>query len=127
MVWAAGLYFDDRQTRAPSLHLIALHAFHRLECLVGRKEHQEADLTMREREILAWVFEGKTAWEIGCILSLSQRTIDWHISQACKKLGATNRLQAIAILSHAHNALGSRESIGDQPRYPAAGYVLPAL
>jgi DNA-binding CsgD family transcriptional regulator len=40
----------------------------------------------------------KTAWEIGCILNLSQRTVEWHIEEACKRLGAANRLQAIAML-----------------------------
>jgi LuxR family quorum sensing-dependent transcriptional regulator len=72
---------------------------------MGRRLHREARLTDREREILAWVSEGKTAWEIGFILSLSQRTVEWHVSQACKKLGATNRLQAIAILGDARSMI----------------------
>jgi DNA-binding CsgD family transcriptional regulator len=61
------------------------------------------------REVLAWASEGKTAWEIGCILSISQRTVEWHMRQACKKLGATNRSQAIAILGDARISLDPTE------------------
>jgi DNA-binding CsgD family transcriptional regulator len=66
---------------------------------------QTIDQPFREREVLASAAEGKTAWEIGCILSLSQRTIEWHFLQAYKKLGATNRLRTIAILGGARGAL----------------------
>jgi LuxR family quorum sensing-dependent transcriptional regulator len=97
MVWVAGPHFDEREIHKPILHSLALHVFHRLEHLVGRRLPMKACLTDREREVLAWASEGKTAWEIGCILSLSQRTIEWHFGQAFKKLGATNRLQAIAL------------------------------
>jgi DNA-binding CsgD family transcriptional regulator len=104
-VWVAGPHFDEREIHIPILHSLALHVFHRLEQLMGRRLHRESRLTEREREILSWVSEGKTAWEIGCILSLSQRTIEWHVSQVCKKLGATNRLQAIAILGDTRSML----------------------
>jgi LuxR family quorum sensing-dependent transcriptional regulator len=104
-VWMAGPHFDEREVHKPFLHSLALHVFHRLEQLVGRRLHKKARLTEREREVLAWASEGKTAWEIGCILSRSQRTVEWHLLQACKKLGATNRLQAIAILGDARSML----------------------
>jgi LuxR family quorum sensing-dependent transcriptional regulator len=105
MIWVAGPYFDDREVHKPVLHSLALHVFHRVEQLLGRRAHPVAGITDREREVLAWASEGKTAWEIGRILSLSQRTVEWHLRQACKKLGATNRLQAIAILGGAHDKL----------------------
>jgi len=97
MVWIAGPYFDERSVHEPLLHALALHAFHRLEQLIGRRLPEDAGLTDREREVLAWASEGKTAWEIGCILKLSQRTVEWHFREAYKKLGATNRMQAIAL------------------------------
>jgi DNA-binding CsgD family transcriptional regulator len=105
MVGIAGPDFDERDVHKPALHSLSLHAFYRLEGLVGVRARRKAGLTEREREILAWVAEGKTAWEIGCILSLSQRTIEWHIRQACQKLGATNRLQAVAMLGDTYGAL----------------------
>jgi DNA-binding CsgD family transcriptional regulator len=54
-------------------------------------------LTPREREVLSWVAEGKTAWEIGEILNIAKRTVDEHIKNTCRKLDAVNRPQAVAI------------------------------
>ncbi len=53
-------------------------------------------LTPREMESLRWASEGKTAWEIGEILNISERTAIAHLSNACAKLGANNRIQAVA-------------------------------
>ncbi len=54
-------------------------------------------LTPREREVLAWAARGKSAWEIGGILSITKRTVDEHVQTAMRKLGALNRTQAVAI------------------------------
>jgi len=54
-------------------------------------------LTPREREVLAWVSRGKSAWEIGEILHITKRTVDEHVQRAVGKLGAANRTQAVAI------------------------------
>ncbi len=97
-VWIGGPDFDDRDTHQPLLYVVALHVFIRLQQLVGRRLHREVHLTHREREVLAWASGGKTAWEIGRILNISHRTVEWHFGQACRKLGATNRSQAVAIL-----------------------------
>ncbi|MEA2877465.1 MAG: hypothetical protein QOF14_2661 [Hyphomicrobiales bacterium] len=54
-------------------------------------------LTEREREVLAWVAQGKSAWEIGKILNIAKRTVDEYAATAYRKLGAVNRAQAVAI------------------------------
>ena len=54
-------------------------------------------LTPREREVLAWVARGKSAWEIGEILNIGKRTVDEHVQPATRKLNAANRVQAVAI------------------------------
>jgi DNA-binding CsgD family transcriptional regulator len=54
-------------------------------------------LTKREREVLTWVAQGKSAWEIGAILDITKRTVDEHAASAYRKLGAVNRAQAVAI------------------------------
>jgi DNA-binding CsgD family transcriptional regulator len=53
-------------------------------------------LSPREKECLLWASNGKTAWEIGQILQISEHTVTFHINNAKRKLGATNRHQAIA-------------------------------
>jgi LuxR family quorum sensing-dependent transcriptional regulator len=54
-------------------------------------------LTPREREVLAWVAQGKSAREIGEILNITKRTVDEHVQTAVRKLEALNRTNAVAI------------------------------
>jgi DNA-binding CsgD family transcriptional regulator len=51
-------------------------------------------LSERERECLLWVSVGKTAWETAVILGLSRRTIEFHLKNAVRKLGASNKVHA---------------------------------
>lgn len=53
-------------------------------------------LTGREHECLHWASMGKTSWEIGVILGITERTINFHIQNACRKLRARGRQAAIA-------------------------------
>ena len=53
-------------------------------------------LTRREAEVLVWVTEGKTDWEIGVILGLSPRTVQKHLEHIYAKLGVENRTTAVA-------------------------------
>ncbi len=53
-------------------------------------------LTEREREVLQWTGEGKSSWEIGIILSISERTVKYHINNIKTKLNAVNRAHAVA-------------------------------
>jgi DNA-binding NarL/FixJ family response regulator len=53
------------------------------------------DLTDRETEALTWAARGKTSAEIGQILGLTKRTIDFHIDNARVKLAVATRTQAV--------------------------------
>jgi len=52
-------------------------------------------LTPRELEALRWTMEGKTAWEVGNIMSISERTAVLHIQNAMHKLDCVNKHQAV--------------------------------
>lgn len=52
-------------------------------------------LTPRELEALRWTMEGKTAWEVGAILGISERTAVLHVNNAMHKLGCVNKHQAV--------------------------------
>jgi DNA-binding CsgD family transcriptional regulator len=54
-------------------------------------------LTVKEIECLRWCKEGKTNWEIGEIVSTSEKTVEFHLSNAIRKLGACNRITAVVI------------------------------
>ena len=53
-------------------------------------------LTKREIECIKWASEGKTSWEISQVLSISQRTVDFHLANCVTKTNSVNRQQAIA-------------------------------
>jgi CRP-like cAMP-binding protein/DNA-binding CsgD family transcriptional regulator len=54
-------------------------------------------LTPREREVLWWAAEGKSASQMGELLHITKRTVDEHTQKAVRKLGAANRTEAVAI------------------------------
>ena len=61
------------------------------------KDHIYTDiLTAREKECLRWAAEGKTAWEMSVILSISERTACFHLDNAKKKLNSVTRTGAVS-------------------------------
>ncbi len=79
------------QLMANYVHEAARRVFDQ-ECLPIRHD----GLTPRERECLLWTAEGKTAWEIGNILGVAERTVVFHLQNVTEKLHVTNRAQAVA-------------------------------
>jgi len=53
------------------------------------------ELTAREREVLRWTAAGKTSGEIGIILGISARTVNFHVTSILEKLHAVNKTQAV--------------------------------
>lgn len=54
-------------------------------------------LSKREKEVMNWMKEGKTNWEVSVILNISERTVKFHVQNIEKKLNAVNKAHAIAI------------------------------
>jgi len=52
-------------------------------------------LTTREREILKWIYHGKSNFEIGAILQISPLTVKNHVQKILRKLNVQNRTQAV--------------------------------
>lgn len=59
------------------------------------KENLLIKLSHREREVLQWMCDGKSTWDISVILGISERTVKFHSANICKKLQANNRTHAI--------------------------------
>lgn len=53
-------------------------------------------LSGRETDCLQWAAAGKTSWETGVILGVSERTVNFHLQNACRKLSVHNRRAAVA-------------------------------
>ncbi|MDH2404694.1 DNA-binding CsgD family transcriptional regulator [Bradyrhizobium sp. JR1.5] len=54
---------------------------------------QDVVLSAREKQCLQWVEEGKSSWEIGVILRVSENTVNFHLKNAMRKLEVTTRIQ----------------------------------
>lgn len=52
-------------------------------------------LSAREREVLLWAAQGKTAWETSAILGISPKTVEFHLANCGRKLGTATKAQTI--------------------------------
>lgn len=79
------------------LQLFAVHAQDAAQRLFvpAAMQVERPNLTRREVEALNWTMEGKTAWEVGAILGISERTAVLHIHNAMHKLGTHDKHQAV--------------------------------
>jgi len=83
------------QILAPHYHLAYLRSTSQL----AEQESQLSTfaLTPREEEIMRWVADGKTNWEISVILHMSLNTVKTHLKNIYQKLGGVeNRWCAVA-------------------------------
>jgi DNA-binding NarL/FixJ family response regulator len=87
---------DDYVTKPVDLDILAAI----IETRLGRGARNEVwsrqvALSERELECLTWSARGKTSPEIAAILSLSKRTVNFHIENACRKLNVSTRTEAV--------------------------------
>jgi DNA-binding CsgD family transcriptional regulator len=76
-----------------------LHSRFMVQAISPEVQHHllGVSLTAKERDVLKWVIEGKTSWEIGKILATSERTVKFHLKNVYAKLNVCNRAQAVAV------------------------------
>ncbi len=87
----------ELQRMVADLQLFAVHAQEAaMRLLVPKAQQAEKPaLTPRELEVLRWTMEGKTAWEVGAVLGITERTAVLHINHAMHKLNCNNKHQAV--------------------------------
>jgi DNA-binding CsgD family transcriptional regulator len=54
-------------------------------------------LSAREKEVLRLVADGLPTKQISASLSITERTVKFHVNSIFRKLGADNRAQAVAL------------------------------
>ncbi len=88
---------DELQRVVADLQLFAVHAQEAAVRLLlpDADQVERPALTPREVEALNWTMEGKTAWEVGKILGISERTAVLHVNNAMHKLGCVSKHQAV--------------------------------
>ncbi len=80
----------------PHLHFALARVLTTVEEYQGNLGTTKKALSERQREILHWLHEGKTNWEIAKILNLSELNVKYHIDQIFQKLEVRSRAQAVA-------------------------------
>ncbi len=97
LVSVAGDAIDCDEKDAGRIALLAQYAVGKAICLAGESADEAAPkLTRRERDVLMWTCEGKTDWEIGTILGISEHCADKHLRGLKAKLKATSKPQLVA-------------------------------
>jgi LuxR family quorum sensing-dependent transcriptional regulator len=90
----AGTEIETSIAARSAVELIAIYAFNKLTHFRAAGVPTRV-LTPRQREILSWAAMGKTAWDIGKILSISTDTVNKLMATAIVRLDATNRTHAV--------------------------------
>ena len=100
--------FDDADPVYHMSHLNTLAwQFHISFAEIAKPVDESAtkiELSRREREVLRWTAEGKSSWDIGMILNISDNTVNFHIKNAMRKLGTTSRTVAV-VTAIRHNLI----------------------
>lgn len=88
---------SELQRMVADLQLFAVHAQDAAMRLLmpAALQPERPKLTPRELEALRWTMEGKTAWEVGALLGISERTAVLHVNNAMHKLGCSTKHQAV--------------------------------
>lgn len=79
------------------VHCLAYYGFVRLRDLLTVQRQSPRPLTMRDRDVLTLSARGKSTAEIAAAMGIAERTVEEHVRHACRRLGAQNRTQAVAI------------------------------
>jgi len=85
------------QLLAPALHAawVRTQLQRRSDGAPAEKSAGQSVLTVREQDILKWIYLGKSNFEIGTILKISPLTVKNHVQKILRKLNVVNRTQAI--------------------------------
>ncbi|KQN73463.1 hypothetical protein ASE94_06410 [Devosia sp. Leaf64] len=100
-VWAVALpKFNDDDEFQGFQGTVCIVEEHQADTFEDELEGQQPlrrRLTDRECEILRLISEGSTSESVAAVLGITGRTVDTHISNAGAKLGAFNRVHAVAL------------------------------
>jgi len=88
---------EELDAKENKMHWLTTLAHSAMVDRLAPKQMPECDqtLTPREREVLQWSSAGKTYFEIAVIISVDERTVKFHLSNAMRKLRAANKAQAV--------------------------------
>jgi DNA-binding CsgD family transcriptional regulator len=97
--WGHGAPVSHRgeSSAVRELVFVGLHSSNAYFERIAPEEAHDRLLTPREQECLRWTSLGKTAGELAEILAISERTVNFHVQNFVRKLGASSKLHAVMV------------------------------
>jgi LuxR family quorum sensing-dependent transcriptional regulator len=95
VVTMAGDKVDLGGRAKEAAHLMAMYAHARCRTILSRASGaRQKPLTSSEKEVMRWTALGQNSREIAATLRITERTVNAHVANAMRKLGARNRVAA---------------------------------
>jgi LuxR family quorum-sensing system transcriptional regulator SolR len=91
----SGAELRDHSMQMRWITQMALEGMAKLHQTTQRSPLPQIQLTAREIEVLRWTADGKTSGEVGQIINISERTVNFHINNSLEKLGANNKTAGV--------------------------------
>lgn len=89
---------DLSESEVAAVQLLCIHAYtHILSMLPSNMIAPAFSLTERESEVLHYAAAGKTNWEIGKILGISEQVAKEHMGNISRKMGSANRAHSVTL------------------------------
>lgn len=87
---------DELSDKSLRMSWLVQAAHETLAAVIAKRSTQPpVELTSRETEVLRWTAEGKTSGDVGQIMDISERTVNFHVNNAIQKLGVANKTAAV--------------------------------
>lgn len=97
VAWASSEILSINETQKSLILGYSCLLYHKIEdcrLLTSRETQMKRKLSEREKEILLWILEGKSNFEIASILNISDNTVKFHIKNVCADFGVSSRIHA---------------------------------
>lgn len=95
----SGQEISPAEWRAKSIRMswLVQAAHEGLSRLLASKRQQGGviKLTAREIDVLRWTGDGKTSGEVGQIMNISERTVNFHVNNSLVKLNVANKTAGV--------------------------------
>ncbi len=88
---------DDFVAKPVDLDLLVEVVRARLSGGTVRAARGAPELTARELEALTWVARGKSSADAATLMGVAERTVNFHVENAMRKLGVASRVQAALV------------------------------
>ena len=86
-----------RCPRTEEILQLAVPHFHEALLRLDNLFKEHTPLSPKETEVLKWIAQGKSSWDVSAILGISERTVKFHVANILQKLDAVTRVHAVAI------------------------------